>query len=454
MENLIKKYEKEKSPYYTSYPTLGNWSESFSNFDFISSLKKFCLQKDNSFGLYVHFPYCQNKCYFCMCNSKVVHDEDKIREFLQITSKELELFKKFFEEQGVRPRIKYIHLGGGSPTIIGKKDLTDYIEKIKSIADTSELNEFSIEVDVRTIDIDKLNFYKQLGIDRLSFGIQDLDPDVQKAVNRIQPLELIQPLVNFAKKNFKSINFDLLHGLPKQTRESFKKTLKIVKELSPDRITLLRYCHIPEKAKIQRMINPLDLPSEEEKTKMFLEAKEFLKDAGYVHVGIDHFAKNTDELALCKKENFLCRDFNGFSPATTKNIIGIGPASTSSFGDCYSQNVYLSDYFSLLNKGEFPILKGYKLNKNDFIRRDLINGILCSNFLNFQQIGEKYEINPQDYFSKEFALLDSFVNDGIIEFSKDDLILNITKKGRIFARHVCKLFDDYLREQEYEVHGL
>lgn len=451
LENLIQKYSSD-GPYYTSYPSLSEWSEKIKDADFFSALQDGCLNKDNSFGVYVHFPYCNKKCYFCICNSSVTHNRKKISEFIDFSSKEIDLLKGHLDSELLVPKLKTIHLGGGSPNIMNYEEFDRFFDNILSFADNSSLEEVAIEVDVRTVDEAKLKYYQERGINRISLGIQDFNPQVQKAINRIQPVELVERLLKSdLRKGFKSINFDLLYGLPLQTRESFNETLDIVKTLSPDRITLLRYAHVPERVKAQRLINPKDLPDKIYAAHIFTDSIENLTNAGYDFIGIDHFAKPTDELSKAMKTKSLFRNFNGFTPKKINNLIGFGPSSTSMFSDTYFQNVYFSNYYKKVANNKLPLLREYKLNKDDMVRRDVINTILCDNVLDFKKISSPNSIDFSDYFKEEMKSLKPFIEDGMLEKSNEQLY--VTPLGRVFIRHICRVFDNHLKTKQYKISG-
>lgn len=453
-EDLIKKYNVS-GPYYSSYPVLSNWSDKFSSNDYISALNELCLEKETFPAfLYIHFPFCAKRCYFCICNSIVNHDRASSQKYLTYLFREIDLFHDFFEKHSFVPKFKMIHLGGGSPNLMSKDDFESLILKLKSLVNFEDLDEFAIEVDPRTVDKEKLKFYSEKGINRISLGVQDFDPRVQKAINRIQSPEMVEQLLSpEIRRCFKSINFDLLYGLPLQNRESFRRTIETVNKLSPDRITLIKYAHVPEDRKHQRLIREADLPDYIEGTMIFTETIDNLLDNGYEYIGIDHFAKLADDLAQAMKTRTLWRNFIGVTPGGTHNIIGIGPTSTSCINGYYAQNVYfLEEYYKAIEAGIFPILRGFKLKTDDLIRRYIINEIICTSSLNFDDTEKKYNIKFDEYFREEINLLKDFVEDGMLIF--DDHSFKVTPLGRIFIRHICKVFDRYLKgDKIYKVSG-
>jgi len=452
--NLIKKYNVD-GPYYSSYPVLSEWSNSFSNTDYLSGLNELCAKDNTPIFLYIHFPFCIKQCYYCICNSIITYNHSVTKKYLNHISKEIDLLFNFFEKHSYTPNIKMIHLGGGSPNLMNNIEFNFLIEKIKSLTDINNLYEFAIEIDPRTVNKEKIAYYASKGINRLSFGIQDFDPYVQKAINRIQPSIMIEKLLSpEIRKLFKSVNFDILYGLPLQTKESFNKTIETVIKLSPDRITLIKYAHLPKKIRHQRLINEDALPSYVDGQQMFIEAINNLTSNGYEHVGIDHFGKSTDEMIKAKINNTLWRNFGGVSPGGTHNIIGIGPTSTSSVNNFYIQNVYsLSEYYDSIDKNKFPVLRGYKLDTDDLIRRKIINEIICYGFLKFNEIEKLFDINFNNYFETELNMLNGLITDGFILF--DTKSLTVTSLGRIFIRHICKIFDKKYSKKEniYRISG-
>ncbi len=452
--DLIKRYDVS-CPYYTSYPTLSEWSGNFTSRDFIAGLNTLCTEgRKVPILLYIHFPFCKKRCYFCICNSIITHDRAKIKHFLSYLFREIDLLNAFFGKHSYAPNIKRIHLGGGSPSFMDIEEFGLLIEKLKTMIDFNNLDEFVTEVDSNTITRGKLMYYQGKGVDRISFGIQDFEPEVQKAVNRVHTPELIEDLLSpEIRGGFKSVNFDLLYGLPLQSRESFKSTIEIVKNLSPDRITLLKYAHVPDRRKHQKLIKESDLPDNFEKTRIFAEAVYNLIDYGYEYIGIDHFAKPTDSLVAGVRDRTLWRNFNGFADGGMHYIIGLGPTSTHGFINYYAQNIYsLAEYYKCIDNREFPILRGYKLSMDDLIRRDVINEILCYHSLDFSEIGRKYRIDFNEYFRQEIETLKALIEDGMLEFSSD--MITVTPLGRLFIRHICKVFDRYLQGgKAYKITG-
>lgn len=443
--NLIKKYDV-KGPYYTSYPTGKVWSEKFGAVDYKKALKDMMREsKRVPLSLYIHFPFCVRLCNFCFCYTKITKDRNNIDNFMQALYKEIRILKDFFAKNDYVPNIREIHLGGGSPSYMNEIEFRQLVNEIRSLVDPHSLDEFTIEIDAITVTHDKLKLYHDNGINRISFGIQDFDSNVQEAIGRIQSPQLLEKLLApEIRKSFVSVNFDLMYGLPLQTRASFSKTLDITLRLSPDRIAIYNYLHMPELYKHQTKIAENDLPDTIEKTMIFIDAGNKLTSNNYEDIGIDHFAKPSDDLSIAKRNKTLCRHFMGYTAGRAPNLIGIGPTILCGFTKYYAQNVYsLEEYVSALAKNDFPILRGYRMNNDDIIRKDVINNILCYFSLEFKVIEDRYKIDFNEYFKEEMKSLDVLVNDGILNCSRHQI--RITPLGHYFVRNVCAIFDKYLK---------
>ena len=446
--NLIKKYNVQ-GPYYTNYPTGKVWSDDFNAADYKKALGDMIREQEKSpLTLYIHFPYCVRLCNFCFCYTKITKDRVKINKFLHDLYKEIHVLKKLFNDYDCMPDFKEIHLGGGSPSYMNEDEFVQLINEIHSLVDIQGLDEFTIEIDAINVTKDKLKLYHDNGINRISFGIQDFDPHVQDAIGRVQSPRLLEDLLAPDTRGlFKSVNFDLMYGLPFQTRESFKNTLDVIIGLSPDRVALYNYFHMPEFYKHQQKIEKADLPDIIEKTMIFIDASNKLTSNHYEAIGIDHFAKTTDDLAIAKKNKKLCRHFMGYTAGRAQNIIGIGPSALCGFTKYYAQNVYsLAEYASELAKNDFPILRGYNLTKDDIIRKDVINSLLCYFQIDFEAIEKRYNIVFDEYFEEELKSMDDLVKDGILIFSKTGI--NMTPVGHFFVRNVCSIFDKYFKDSK------
>ena len=445
----------ESGPYYTSYPTLGHWSKHFKNKEHKNALYDYftCEGKDAPLHIYLHIPFCAKLCYYCICNIVVTNNREKIQYFLNYLLKEIDLLREFCNENGIKPNIKEIHFGGGTPSHLYNDQFTQLVDKLRTLVDFKTLDEVTMKIDPRTTTKENLHHFAALGVTRISFGVQDFDPKVQEAINRVQPPEMIDALLTpETRALFSGVNFDLLYGLPYQTRETFSNTIKLVNKFYPERITLLKYAHAPEIRKHMMMIKEMNLPKVDQLPLMFFDSVESLLEQGYVWVGIDNFAKPTDDLAIAAQKKTTWRTFNGFTPGRTNNMIGLGPTSTAAFGSYYSQSAYeLNEYYEAIDTGQFPIIRGYKLDQDDLIRRDVIFGLLCAQKVDFGKLGEKYGVNGPEYFRKELEKLnDNFKTNSVVTISND--VVEVTNRGRFLIRTLCKIFDKF-NEGQYKMTG-
>jgi len=442
-------------PYYTSYPTLSEWNGLSGEGAFLQALSPLVTEANTlRIGMYIHFPFCPSRCLFCICNSIITHDRRRVKKFMKFLFKELDMFFGFFHRHDISPRITEIHLGGGSPSFMTEAEFILLIQKLRTLGALENLQEFSIEADPRTTSLHKLGCYHDAGVNRVSFGIQDVDPKVQRAVNRVHSAELIGELLTDKVRGwFPSINFDLLYGLPYQTRSSFQESLESIKKLSPDRITLLRYAHVPDIRKHQRILERHSMPDDIEKAWIFFDTMDDLKQSGWEHIGIDHFAKSTDSLAEAQKTLRMTRTFIGFTTGASDILVGIGPTSTAKFGRSYFQNAKSLDaYCRALDQGRFPIERGYALTEDDLIRRDIINAVLCTYHLNCEMIEQRHHIDFKSYFAKETAALARLTADGLLERVPDGF--RATDLGRGFLRLICRVFDRFLEGgKTYQIAG-
>jgi oxygen-independent coproporphyrinogen-3 oxidase len=453
--NWIRKQLLEKGPYYTSYPTLGNWSSSEEACGFLDGLKDFydTYGQGTPIHLYVHVPFCKKLCWYCICNSTITKSSSKVQTFVESLVQEIGLLNTFFKKNGLKPNIKEIHLGGGTPSYLNNDQFSLLLEQLSKLVNLSDLDEFAMEIDPRSTSKENILYYIQKGITRISFGVQDFDLTVQKAINRVQPPELIEELLTSeVREKISGVNFDLLYGLPFQTRDTFKKTLEITAKFSPERITLLKYAHVPDIRKHMRLIKEESLPEEEQLPLIFLDAVEYLLNAGYEWIGIDNFAKKSDKLAKAVSKKSLWRNFNGWTTQKENHLIGIGPTATSAFGKYYFQSVYeLDEYCKAIKKSEFPIHRGFSLNDDDIVRREIIFRLICHQEVKFNEIKVPNNIGYQTYFRNELTTIDEeFGNKGIICRDKDALVVG--SKGRFAIRNICKIFDKYI-DDNYKVLG-
>lgn len=410
------------SHWWTSYPSLGHWREDYTGYE--ESFRGF-LQTGKPLHLYIHIPFCKKLCSYCICSVLISNDRGKIQFFLDHLLKEIHNLKEFCTKAGHLLKIREIHFGGGTPSHLDQKQFSQLCAGLKTIVDFSACDEVAMEIDPRTVNRDDLAHYASCGVTRISFGIQDFDLKVQEAINRVQPPEMIEELLE-SRSVFKGVNFDLLYGLPHQTLETVAETVRRTKEMAPDRITLLKYCHAPEVRKHMKLINVSDLPSPDELPVMFCKTADSLMDFGYEWIGLDHFALPHDTLAQAAFNKTLVRTFNGFKPGPTKDMIGLGPTATAAFGKTYAQNHYdLPKYYDSVNKGEFPILRGYHMSEDDVVRREVI----------FSLLTQQKALIPDIYFARELKQLQDMKD--LCEVNGYSLVVN----DRVLLRNVCKVFD-------------
>ncbi len=441
---LLRKFDVS-GPRYTSYPTADRFVEAFTAQDYIGALehrRNGAAAMNSPLSLYVHIPFCDSLCYYCACNKIITKHHDRAAEYLRYLSREVDLHTAVLGKGQV---VSQLHLGGGTPTFLSDAELGELMTMLASNFTFAAKGEYSIEVDPRTVDEQRLKTLKSLGFNRLSFGVQDFDPAVQKAVHRVQPAEQVFKLVALARDiGFDSVNVDLIYGLPLQTPESFDRTLAQVNELRPDRIALYGYAHLPERFKPQRRIDAIQLPGGPAKVSMLSRALNAFGAAGYVYIGMDHFALPEDALAVAKRQGRLHRNFQGYSTQPDCDLIALGVSSIGRVGPTYSQNAKtLDEYYDLLNHNQFPVVRGLALTRDDLLRRAVIMAIMCQGRLQFEAIELAHLINFKQYFETELTTLRTLAEQGLVEV--DDHGLQVTAMGWFFVRAVAMVFDRYLQ---------
>ncbi len=448
-EGLLDKYNIYAFDY-IEYPHKSFWPSSFKVEEYKAALKESCRLK-TPLILYVHIPFCQQMCLFCICHFMITHDYERVKAYLKLLYRELDLLREFFKENSLTPNFKEVHLGGGSPTYLREPEFLGLKAKLAETVDFSGLAEFAIEIDPRRVDRERMRFYRAQGITRISFGVQDFDPEVQKAVNRVQPPELLENLlVPEVRQGFESVNFDLLCGLPHQTTASMAKTVEKVIQMSPDRIALSFLHYSPKTAPHQQLMKrDGELPNFQARKLIFEEAARALLRAGYVRTGFEHFAKPTDAVAQAVENKVVQYNSLGATPGRSSSILGVGLHSYSSPGDgCYSQNVYEQpEYEQMLLKGRLPIFRGHCLSRDDVIRREVIRKLRSLFAIDYAEIEGKYGLRFRDYFREERVVLEEFGRDGMLEFSEGGFAL--TELGKNFANLASRVFDKYSRGREY-----
>ncbi len=438
---LVRRYAVQ-GPRYTSYPTALNFSEAFTEQHYL----RFLAEAHNSpspLSLYVHIPFCSSLCYYCACNKVISKDPQASRRYLNYLQRELQMLS---QRVGLSRRVTQLHFGGGTPNYLDKAEMTELVHQLASHfnLDDSAEREFSIELDPRCVDADYLALLKGLGFNRVSFGVQDTNAEVQRAINRLQSVEMITELIALARQfNFRSISVDLIYGLPLQTVSSFSETLDSLIAMAPDRIALYHYAHMPARFKWQKSMDRYVMPDSEEKLRIFALAGRRLRAAGYCHIGMDHFVKPDDELARYQRQGRLQRNFQGYSTCHSADVLAMGVSAISSLNSCYVQNhKSLEDYYRALDQGHLPVARGLELTAEDQLRRYIIMQLACNLRLNFSELRSRYQVNFQSKFADLLVPLQTFARDGVVTL--DEEALRVTDSGRLLLRNICMLFDDSL----------
>ncbi|MFC0179972.1 oxygen-independent coproporphyrinogen III oxidase [Thorsellia kenyensis] len=444
-KELIAKMDKA-GPRYTSYPTADKFNSSYNeqtHKNTLSLLEKDATNEINS--LYFHIPFCKSVCFYCACNKVITMHQYRADSYVDILLKEIALVSSHFDK---KIKVGQIHFGGGTPTYISDEQIAKILLEVKKYFDVTEDLECGIEIDPRTVDHKRLIYLQTLGFNRISIGVQDFDGDVQKAVHRIQPFRQVAELYLTAKKlGIPSINMDMIYGLPKQTEETFSHSLETLLDLRPDRVALYAYAHIPERFKPQRRINEEDLPSADERLKLLSMAIYELTKAGYIYIGMDHFALPDDPLAIAKKRGELQRNFQGYSTHAKSNLIAFGVSAISHINGHYAQNhKELDDYVEAVEQNKLPTLRGYSLSKDDLLRNEVIMQLMCKGKISFTEIEDKYSINFQTYFSRELLKINSLVEEELCVLNSDSL--EVTTKGWFLIRAIAMQFDKYLQQKQ------
>ncbi len=442
---LLKKYDKA-GPRYTSYPTAPYFSETLDEKVYIAHIEKDINSMENKdISLYFHIPFCDTLCYFCGCTMMVTRSQDKIEEYLSYLEKEILLLKKHI---GDGRKVKQLHWGGGTPTHLSPGQIARLGDAIHASFEFHEDAEVSVEIDPRELTRNHMVALGNAGFNRCSMGIQDFDPKVQKAVNRIQPESITRDAVNWARElGFTSINLDLMYGLPHQDLKTYANTIDKVLTLNPDRLAVFNYAHLPNMIKHQALIKEEWLPSADQKLELLELSIEKLNEAGYVYIGMDHFAKPDDELTIAMENGTLYRNFQGYSTHSGINLFAMGMSSIGMLSDLYVQNYKnLPAYYAALDKGKLPIMRGVALTEDDQLRREVITELMCNFKLDKSKFERKYSIAFDGYFSDALQHLRSFEADGLIDLGKDQLI--VSQMGRLLIRNIAMNFDYYLMQKQ------
>ncbi|AWV88858.1 oxygen-independent coproporphyrinogen III oxidase [Bradymonas sediminis] len=434
---LLRKYDVA-GPRYTSYPTAAHFHEDVDAQAVVPRLEQ--SDCDSPVSVYVHLPFCRKLCWYCACTKIITKDSQRAADYLVALDKEMQLKAAVI---GRRPVVQ-LHLGGGTPTFLSAAQIRQLGESIRRHFNVTPGVEASVEIDPRECDEEKVNALAEAGFRRASLGVQDVDPRVQEAIGRVQPMELNTKAVRLLRaRGFESVNVDLIYGLPHQTPETYAQTLDRVLTLQPERFAIYSYAHVPWVNAAQKNLERVGLPAAEVKLRLLKYIIERLVDAGYVYIGMDHFARPEDELARALRENSLQRNFQGYSTHAGVEIVGLGMSAISQSEDLYYQNTKdLEVYSARVEEGHWPVVRGCQLSAEDRIRRGVINEIMCRARIDFAAISARLGIDFSAYFKDELAALAPFVDDGLVDLGPGEL--RITDRGRLFVRNIAMTFDAHL----------
>ena len=433
-------------PRYTSYPTADRFHKDFGENEYIETLAlRSAGALNKPLSLYIHIPFCDTICYYCGCNKIITKDKTRADEYLGYLEREMELLAPHL---GGKNPLAQLHFGGGTPTFLSDGQLDRVFAMIRRHFHLLPDGEYSIEIDPRKVSRETVHHLGRLGFNRMSVGIQDFDPKVQQAVNRIQSVEETRTVIEAAREaSFKSVSVDLIYGLPHQSLASIKPTIDTVLSLDPDRLALYHYAHLPHIFKPQRRIDTDAVPSSEEKLDILQYAVERLSDAGYVFIGMDHFAKPDDELSVALREGFLQRNFQGYSTYADCDLVAIGVSAIGKIGCTYEQNERnITDYYAALDAGHLPVMRGYRLTRDDILRRNIIQDLMCRFALDFRVYQDTFAIPFAQYFADELADLEQMERLGLVKLKTNGL--TVTPKGRFLIRNIAMVFDYHLRHRE------
>lgn len=449
--DLIRRYDRP-GPRYTSYPTAVQFRPDFGASDYVAAVEASRAAGAQPLSLYIHIPFCTSPCFYCACSRIITRSREKAERYLERLRREIEMQGALF---GAERTVEQLHFGGGTPTFLDPGQLGRLMEHLARHfpLTSSPEREYSIEIDPRSVGTDAPARLAALGFNRMSLGVQDFDPEVQRAVNRIQPVTQTLRLIESARAaGFGSISLDLIYGLPLQTPERFARTLDTVIAACPDRLSVYAYAHMPHLFKPQRRIRADDLPGPETRLALLALTIEKLTSAGYVYIGMDHFALPQDELVRAQREGTLQRNFQGYSTRAYCDLVGLGVTSIGRIGDVYAQNCKkLEDYYAAVDAGRLPIQRGIALDFDDRVRRAVIQELMCHAVVDRDAIGTRFGIDFDDYFRTELERLRSLERDGLVEAGPQRIAL--TAAGRLLMRNVAMVFDAYLPPPTAQVHS-
>jgi oxygen-independent coproporphyrinogen-3 oxidase len=443
--DLISRLDRN-GPRYTSYPTADRFNESYESRTYAKwAARRNLTGEPRPLSLYVHLPFCRSLCYYCACNKIVTRDTNKAAKYLRYLEREIALQAPLFRDDAF---IEQMHWGGGTPTFYGIEDLAALYATLKSKFEFSPDGEYSIEIDPRTVEPANIAALRELGFNRVSFGVQDFDPEVQRAVNRVQNEAQTTAVMNEARRSgFASVSVDLIYGLPRQSLSTFEATLDRVAEMRPDRIAVYNYAHLPARFKAQKQISGAEIPTPDVKLRLLRLSAEKLVGAGYVYIGMDHFALPEDSLTIAQRQGRLHRNFQGYSTHADCDLIGVGVSAIGAIGPTYSQNARtLADYYARLDANELPIVRGLELTRDDLVRRSIIQALMCHFELSREAIDVAYLLDFDAYFAQEMAELEQLERAGLLRIESN--WISVTPKGRMLIRSICMVFDKYLRQDQ------
>lgn len=439
-EELIRKYDKP-GPRYTSYPPATEFHEGVREEDYKRKLLESNLTK-RPLSLYFHIPFCESACWFCGCNVIISHRKNVSRRYLDYVYKEMDLLKDYLDTS--RPVVQ-LHWGGGTPNFLTNDEIKELFGRLREVFNIDKDAEISVEIDPRYLSEGQLETLREVGFNRVSMGLQDLDPEVQRAINRIQPYDLMKRVMKELRSlGFESINIDLIYGLPYQNPQKFKDTIEKTIDLDPDRVAVFNFAYVPWLKPLQRKIDPSTLPPPEDKLTILEMTIDLFQKHGYVFIGMDHFAKPEDELARAQRDGTLWRNFQGYTTKKGVDLIGIGATSIGMLYDAYFQNYKtIREYYMAIDAGKLPTMRGYILNEEDIIRREVIMDLMCNFQCSFENIEKMFNIDFEDHFSAELEDLKDMERDGLLKI--EGRSIRVLPEGRLLIRNIAMVFDQYIK---------
>ncbi len=441
---LLRKYDRP-GPRYTSYPTAPEWSNDVGESEYTKALASASELADTPLSIYCHVPFCRRRCYYCGCNTCVVNERETVTEYIDAMLAEIDHVSG---RLGERRTVNQLHFGGGTPTYLTIDELARILNRLDEAFVFADGCEKSIEIDPRVTTMDQLDYLASRGFNRVSLGVQDLNPEVQKSVGRVQSTELVKSVIDHCRSlDLKGVNIDLIYGLPRQTVESYTETLTKAIELGPDRVAVYSFAYLPKRLANQSKIVREDLPNTETKYRLFAKAVEIFTGAGYRQIGMDHFARPEDELSLAQENGRLHRNFMGYTVKTSPDMIGLGMSSIGYINDSFFQNYStLKEFFGAIGEDTFAVYRGMVLSDDDLIRQHVISSLMCNFTLPYESVKSEFGVEYREYFKKEHARLREFFEDGLLTESEGSL--DVTPVGRTFVRNIAMTYDAYLRKSD------